>query len=85
MWPEEIAVTAAYLRDGVVSAGQINPSELSLARGAVESGHRELTKAVPREPLSQHPADFPCTSGPWARRWCNYRELWGRDVGRSSP
>jgi hypothetical protein len=76
--PEEIVVTAAYLRDGSVSVGRISPAELSLARGVIESGHRELAKAVPREPPTQHPPDFPCTSDPWVCKWCNYGELCGR-------
>lgn len=71
-------MTAACLRDGVVSPNLLSPAELSLARGAIESGHRELARAVPRESLTQHPSDFPCTSAPWACEWCNYGELCGR-------
>jgi len=46
--PEEIVVSTAYLRDGVVSPGFLSPDELTLARGVVESGYRQLAKAVPR-------------------------------------
>jgi len=79
--PEEIVVSAAYLRDGVVSPSFLSPAELALARGAVEPGYKQLAKAMPRDPLSQHPPDFPCTTDPWVCKWCNYRELCGRAAG----
>jgi len=82
--PEEIVVSAAYLRDGVVSPSFLSPAELSLARGVVESGYKQLAKAVPRGPLSQHPPDFPCTTDPWPCKWCNYGELCARGIDHSS-
>jgi hypothetical protein len=76
--PEEIVVSAAHLRDGALSVARISLAELSLARGVIEPGHREPVRAVPQDPLTQHPADFPCTTDPWVCKWCNYGELRGR-------